>query len=133
MMKGGPVSWYAKIAKFVATSSADAEVAVMVEAENKRFYLRKAMVFLKVLGLEYSRWSEVCPNSGGAFLKLAYTDNVDLNVNQSSDVKPLIVFVDNTAALDIARKGTTSGKTKHIGIRAAKAHGIMEKEHIEYI
>lgn len=133
MMNGGPVSWYAKIAKFVATSSADAEVAAMVEAGNKLSYLREVMVFLKVLGLEYSRWSEVCPNSGGALLKLAYTDNVDLNVDQSSKIKPLVVFVDNTAALDIARKGTTSGKTKHIGIRAARAHEIMEKEHIEYI
>lgn len=75
----------------------------------------------------------MCPNSGGALLKLAYTDNVDLNVDQSSKIKPLVVFVDNTAALDIARKGTTSGKTKHIGIRAARAHEIMEKEHIEYI
>ncbi|TID29307.1 hypothetical protein CANINC_002029 [Pichia inconspicua] len=122
MMNGGPVAWFARVAKFAATSSTDAEVAAMVESGNGVAYYREILSFLKVIGSAYSRkreYDSYNSSSGGVL-----ADDAKLN--------PLIIFVDNVSAIYLAQKGVTGSRTKHMGVRVARANEIMEKEHITY-
>lgn len=44
-------------------------------------------------------------------------------------MKPLTVYVDNTSAISLAKKGTTSNRNKHTAIRVAKASEMIKNEH----
>lgn len=122
MMNGGPVAWFARVAKFAATSSTDAEVAAMVESGNGVSYYREVLSFLRILSSAYSRKREyeVCNDISGGVLE------------ERNNLDPLIIFVDNTSAIYQAQKGVTSGRTKHSGLRVARANEIMEREHVLY-
>ena len=128
MMNGGPVAWFTRVAKFMATSSTDAEVAAMVESGNGLTHYREVLTFLGILGPEYSRRNEFY----GAGYGRINEHKDDLKMEEFRRIRPLLVMVDNTAALYLAQKGKTSTKSKHMGIRVARARDIMENEHILY-
>ncbi|GMM45878.1 hypothetical protein DAPK24_024530 [Pichia kluyveri] len=128
MMNGGPVAWFTRVAKFMATSSTDAEVAAMVESGNGLTHYREVLTFLGVLGPEYSRKEEYFIPEYSRATKVGGA----VNMNEYRRLRPLLVMVDNTAAIYLAQKGTTSNRSKHMGIRVARARDIMENEHIVY-
>ena len=120
MMNNGPIAWYARVARFAATSSTDAEVAAMVEAGNNLAYYREVMTFFRIIGPEYSKKNQM----------------MQREITQTGGDKrpiPLITYVDNTSAIILAKKGTTGSRTKHVGVRVARAHDIIEHEMIEYV
>ena len=118
MMNKGPIAWYARVARFAATSSTDAEVAALVEAGNSLSYYREVLSFLKVISSDYSKVEEV--------KKIDFTKEGGVSAN----LKPLIVYVDNTSAIALARKGTTGSRTKQMGVRVARAQDMIKNEHI---
>ncbi|TID29491.1 hypothetical protein CANINC_001928, partial [Pichia inconspicua] len=122
MMNGGPVAWFARVAKFAATSSTDAEVAAMVESGNGVSYYREVLSFLKVLSSSYSRKNEYEKFNG-----ISGGESID-----KVKLEPLIIFVDNSSAIYLAQKGVTSSRTKHMAVRVGRANDIMENEHIMY-
>ena len=121
MMNGGPITWYARVARYAATSSTDAEVAAMVEAGNNLAYYREFLVFLRIIGPEYSHKNEMTKREttkeGGA----------------KANLKPLVMYVDNTSAITLANKGTIGSRTKHMGVRVARANDIRTNEHIIFV
>ena len=128
MMNGGPVAWFTRVAKFMATSSTDAEVAAMVESGNGLTHYREVLTFLGILGPEYSRREEYFIPEYSRAMKVGGA----VNMKEYRRIRPLLVMVDNTAAIYLAQKGTTSNRSKHMGIRVARARDIMENEHILY-
>lgn len=130
MMNGGPIAWFARVARFAATSSTDAEVAAMVEAGNGLTHYREVLSFLHILSPEYSRRKEYYPDleSEYAMLRSQRTGGV----YEELSLEPLVIFVDNSAAIYLSQKGSTSGKTKHMAIRVARSNDLMENDHIEY-
>lgn len=92
----------------------------MVEAGNNLTYYREVMTFLRVIRPEYSKKGQM----------------MQREITQTGGDKsliPLIIYVDNTAAIILAKKGTTGSRTKHVGVRVARAHDIIENEMIEYV
>ena len=118
MMNGGPVAWFSRVSKFMANSSTDAEVAAMVETGNLYTHYREVMTYLNLLDLRYSTQDEV--------------KSLSKETGCKEILEPLLLYVDNSSALYLSQKGTTNGKTKHMGVRVARAHDIATNENIRF-
>lgn len=108
MCSGTPVSWASKLQKTVALSTTEAEYYAISETIREGLWLHS-------LANELRNTKDV--------------------IDIVSAGPPLLLFGDNKGSIDLAKKSSYSGRTKHIDIRHAfiKDHVLARRVKITYI